>query len=118
MNTGLKLAVLSVGLFMSHTTLAQPANDDCSNATNLGVLPNPAPCPAEFGTVVTNNYTTVGATGENPYTYMTNCLGAPGPNDDMYSPAADVWNGSNSKDPRTMEFLLNPVPALTASFPS
>ncbi len=65
--------------------------DDCTNATSLGTLPAPAACPAENGTPLVVAGTTVGATAESPYDYLTNCLAAPGPSDDMDAPAADVW---------------------------
>jgi gliding motility-associated-like protein len=56
--------------------------DDCSSATSLGTLSNPASCPTGgAGTSTVFNGTTVGATAENPYSALT-C---------MDSPAADVW---------------------------
>jgi len=65
--------------------------DDCTTATSLGTLPAPSACPTESGTPVVVAGTTVGATAESPYDYLTNCQGAPGPSDDMDAPAADVW---------------------------
>ena len=69
---------------------AQPANDNCNNATNIGALPTPGACVSglqDGATVTLNNQTTVGATGANPYTYLTGCTGG----GNMQSPALDVW---------------------------
>jgi len=78
------------GLFLTEYTFAQPANDDCVGAIGMGTLPAPGPCIAglQDGAPVTlTNQTTVNATGENPYTYMTNCQGG----GDMTNPALDTW---------------------------
>lgn len=66
---------------------AAPANDECANATNIGLLPAPAPCPGGTGGVVNINGTNLCATAENPYTYLTGCT----PAGNMASPAASVW---------------------------
>lgn len=68
---------------------AQPANDDCSTAQNLGVLPAPAGCPSGVGpaVIVAGDITT--ATAEAVYIYQNGCSGAGGPNQAV--PANDVW---------------------------
>jgi gliding motility-associated-like protein len=69
---------------------AQPANDDCSTAQNLGALPPPAACPgAGLGVQLNIPGTIVGATEASPYLYQPGCSGAGGPN--MGVPAFDVW---------------------------
>ena len=66
-----------------------PTPDDCNSACSLGILSTPPACPATD--VVVDNFclSNVGATAENPYTYLTNCQGVIG--NDMASPAIDVW---------------------------
>ena len=69
---------------------AQPANDNCNNATSLGSLPTPGACISgnQDGAPITlNNQSTVGATGANPYPSLTGCASG----GDMQSPALDVW---------------------------
>ena len=69
---------------------AQPANDDCTGATSFGSLNTPGACIAglQNGTTTTlAGQSTVGATGLNPYTYLTACSGG----GDMTSPALDTW---------------------------
>ncbi|HRH67750.1 MAG TPA: hypothetical protein PLU53_15745, partial [Bacteroidia bacterium] len=64
-----------------------PANDACSGAQSLGLLPVPTACPAGIGTPLTLNTTNLCATAETPYTSMLGCQ----PAGNMASPAADVW---------------------------
>ncbi|MFT3981040.1 MAG: gliding motility-associated C-terminal domain-containing protein [Ferruginibacter sp.] len=69
---------------------AQPANDNCSSATSFGSLPVPGACigGVQDGAVVTmSNQSTVGATGANPYSYITGCSGG----GNMAAPALDTW---------------------------
>lgn len=66
---------------------AQPANDDCSTAQNLGSLPNPAACPSGAASSITITGTNVGATSPNPYPNMLGCQ----PAGNMAAPALDVW---------------------------
>ncbi len=72
-------------IFISAVAFAQPANDNCSGAQNLGTLASPGAC----GTGVLNGATTsvagtlVNATPESPYTTLTGC--------GMASPANSVW---------------------------
>ncbi|MEX2483435.1 MAG: hypothetical protein WED10_02695, partial [Brumimicrobium sp.] len=63
------------------TSFAFSQGDICSNATDLGALPDPDDCPSGAGTTFTYNGTTVGANAENPYSSLA-CMDAP---------AADVW---------------------------
>jgi gliding motility-associated-like protein len=86
--------VLSVAasLFVVSAVFAQPSNDDCTGATDFGSLNAPSNAclgGLQNGTVSTmSGQSTVGATGVNPYTYLTNCSGVGG---DMASPALDTW---------------------------
>mgnify|MGYP001573856366 FL=1 len=89
----LKISILSWIYFFlfSLSLFAQPANDNCSGAQNLGTLPTPGACAGgvQNGTTINfNNLTTVGATSNNPYTYQTNCSGS---SSIMAAPALDVW---------------------------
>ncbi|MFN7012909.1 MAG: beta strand repeat-containing protein, partial [Bacteroidia bacterium] len=82
--------LLVLFLITSSLAFAQPANDNCNNATSLGALPTPGACISgnQDGAPITlNNQSTVGATGANPYPSLTGC--ASGGN--MQSPALDVW---------------------------
>ena len=64
-----------------------PANDACSGAQNLGLLPIPSACPTGIGNPLSLNTTNLCATAETPYTSMLGCQ----PAGNMASPAADVW---------------------------
>ncbi|MFN8155479.1 MAG: gliding motility-associated C-terminal domain-containing protein [Bacteroidia bacterium] len=64
-----------------------PANDACTGATNLGLLPIPSACPGGIGALATLNTTNLCATAPSPYTSMLGCQ----PAGNMASPAADVW---------------------------
>ncbi len=77
-------------LFFIGNALAQPANDNCGGATNIGTLPTPGACISglQNGAVTTlNNQTTVAATSPNPYVYQTGCQGG----GDMTAFALDTW---------------------------
>ena len=71
--------------FCFASMFAQPANDNCNQATSLGTLNNPGNCGAgvQTGTASTTSGTLVNATAENPYTTMAGCS--------MASPARSVW---------------------------
>lgn len=69
---------------------AQPANDDCITAQNIGALPVPAACPGGLGQPIVINGSNVGATAANPYTYLTDCNPSAG-GTSMSVPANDVW---------------------------
>ena len=84
------LLVTFVILSSSIISIAQPANDDCTGATNLGTLPTPVACPGSgLGAAVNVAGTLVGATPESTYIYQTSCSGAGGTT--QASPADDVW---------------------------
>ena len=72
-----------------------PANDACSGAQNLGMLPAPAACPNGIGSWVNVSTTNLCATAEMPYTTLTGC----NPSGNMASPAADVWYRINLTGP-------------------
>jgi gliding motility-associated-like protein len=83
------LFFLICGLFVIKG-IAQPVNDDCSGAINLGTLPTPGACAGgiENGAATTVNGNLAGATPANPYLYSTGCAGAV---TSTSSPANDVW---------------------------
>lgn len=83
------LILISCITLFSSKAFAQPANDECATAQNLGTLPAPAACPSGAGTAVTAAGTITAATPGNPYIYQNGCSGAGGPN--MGVPANDVW---------------------------
>jgi len=72
-----------------------PANDACSGAQNLGMLPAPAACPNGIGSWVNVSTTNLCATAEMPYTTLTGC----NPSGNMASPASDVWYRFNLTGP-------------------
>ena len=82
-----KLFVL-IGWLSCIVAWAQPANDNCTTAQNLGTLGNPGAC----GTGIKNGTTTTvagtlnGASPENPYTTQGPCSAGT-----MATPANDVW---------------------------
>ena len=79
--------ILYLLLLASSSVLAQPANDNCSTAQNLGNLPTPAACPVGTGANVNVTGTTINATSPTPYTYLLGCqTGGNQP-----APARDVW---------------------------
>ncbi|HWY33106.1 MAG TPA: hypothetical protein VNX68_00585, partial [Nitrosopumilaceae archaeon] len=79
-----------IGCFVSILTFAQPSNDDCSGAINIGTLPTPPMCPSNGqGANAIINGTLVGATPGNPYMSQLNCSGPGGTV--QSSPANDVW---------------------------
>jgi len=82
--------LLLFSLALTFCLFAQPANDDCTTAQNLGSLPVPAACPGGQGQPIVVNGTNVGATAANPYTYLTNCNPSGG-GTSMSVPANDVW---------------------------
>jgi gliding motility-associated-like protein len=64
-----------------------PANDACSGAQNIGMLPAPAPCPNGIGALTIINTTNLCANAEVPYNALQGCK----PIGNMSNPAADVW---------------------------
>src|ERR1700741_1029857 len=86
-----KIYLFLFAVLISSFALAQPANDNCSGATNLGSLPTPGACTAgiQNGTAVTlAGQPTVGATAPSPYSYLGSCEGGA---TDMTAPALDTW---------------------------
>ena len=90
----MKSIYLIISLFLiSFVSFAQPANDECSGAIDLGTLPTPNACDGsgtegDGATVSFNGLTNVNSTGANPYTYIADCQGT---GTDMSNPAQDVW---------------------------
>lgn len=85
----IRIVVLCICVLNLFIASAQPANDDCTGAINLGTLPTPGACIAglQNGTPVTlGGQTTVSATPESPYPYMTGCTGG-----SMTPLALDTW---------------------------
>ena len=77
---------------MSKQAFAQPANNNCATAQNIGTLPAPPACSGtaiQVGATVNIAGTLVGATPASPYVYQPGCSGAGGPA--MGVPANDVW---------------------------
>ena len=82
------LLTLLVSLY-SKEAFAQPANDECATAQNIGTLPAPAACVGtapQLGATMTIPGTLVGATPASPYVYQPGCAGGA-----MAVPANDVW---------------------------
>lgn len=69
---------------------AQPANDECEGAIDLGILPVPAACPNGVGGTITINSSNDNSTPGNPYIYQTACNPSVG-NGEMVPQANDVW---------------------------
>ncbi len=82
-----KLILITSILLTSLLAWAQPSNDNCSGAINIGTLPTPSACPAGVGTTVNVVGTNIGATAPMPYTTLLGCqTGGNQP-----GPALDVW---------------------------
>ena len=83
------LLVLIVSFF-TFSVFAQPANDGCSGAINLGTLPTPGACTSglQNGAPKVVTGTTVAATSDNPFIYQTGCQGSSA---NMNTPSLDVW---------------------------
>jgi hypothetical protein len=82
-----RLLSATISIFAAVAAFAQPANNNCNTAQNLGTLPTPAPCPSGIGATVSVSGTNVGATAPNPYTYLIGCQ----PAGNQAAPALDVW---------------------------
>lgn len=85
-----RIVAVSIGLLNLFGAFAQPANDDCFGATNMGTLPTPGACIGglQNGTPITlTGQSTVSATPESPYPYLTGCTGG----GDMTPLALDTW---------------------------
>jgi gliding motility-associated-like protein len=85
----MKLIYTLLFFVLSLACFAQPANDDCSGAQNLGSLPTPVACPGSgLGATKSVPGTLTGATPGNPYVFQNTCSGTA---TSMASPALDVW---------------------------
>jgi len=83
------IQLVTIILFVT-SAYAQPVNDNCSGAINIGTLPLPGGCIGglQDGAPITlNNQSTVGATSPNPYVYQTACQGV----GNMTPFALDTW---------------------------
>lgn len=82
--------VLVLVSFFYANCFAQPSNDGCSGAINLGSLPTPGACVSglQNGAATTVTGTTVGATADNPFIYQSGCQGSSA---NMNTPSIDVW---------------------------
>jgi gliding motility-associated-like protein len=83
------LFLFTITCLFSQRAYAQPANDNCATAQNLGTLPSPAACAGtgtQLGTPVNVAGTNVAATPGSPYIYQPGCTGGA-----MAVPANDVW---------------------------
>ncbi len=93
---------------------AQPANDECATATNLGTLGAPAACTGSGikrgATTTLTNQTNVGATPSSPYPYISACTPntASFPNDVWYSFTASSYQATIAVSAGTGT-LTNPV---------
>ncbi|MCF8424595.1 MAG: hypothetical protein K9H41_09640, partial [Bacteroidia bacterium] len=88
--------LLFIILLFSTKAFAQPANNECTTATNMGSLPTPGACVAglQNGAVVSFTGTNVGATPSlqgngNSYQSILDCEGVF--LNDQAGPALDVW---------------------------
>ncbi len=80
--------------FVVTTVFAQPSNDECTGAIELGTLPTPNDCggggtEGQGAALSFPGLTNVNATAANPYSYIPDCQGTA--NNDMANPAQDVW---------------------------
>lgn len=85
-----KYIFIFISLISVSIIVAQPGNDDCLSAQDIGALPSPS-CSVSvgFGAPVTITGTLVGAIPSSQYHYLTSCSGAGG--SVMSNPANDVW---------------------------
>ncbi len=84
------LLIFSLITLVSFKAYAQPANNNCTGAQNLGSLPTPGACVAglQNGVATTVAGTTIGATATSPAVSILNCQGGTA---DQQAPALDVW---------------------------
>lgn len=75
---------------VNFNAFAQPANDNCSAAQNLGSLPTPGACTAglQNGNPVTVAGTTASATATSPAVSILDCQSGTA---DQFAPSRDVW---------------------------
>ncbi|HEX2898604.1 MAG TPA: hypothetical protein VHS96_02680, partial [Bacteroidia bacterium] len=90
----IKLLFATLLLCVCSLAIAQPANDNCATATNIGALPTPQSCTSGpvptrgVGAPITVNTTNNAATPSSPYPSMSGCQQG---NASTASPASDVW---------------------------
>ncbi len=91
-----RIAIFLITILFSTKVFAQPSNNECATATNMGTLPTPAACVAgiQDGAVVSFTGTNVGATPSlqgngNTYQSILDCEGVL--LNDQAGPALDVW---------------------------
>ncbi|MCB0613212.1 MAG: T9SS type A sorting domain-containing protein [Phaeodactylibacter sp.] len=79
-----KAILLLLSCSMLTSLIAQPLNDDCSNALSLP-LKTPSPCPVSDEASDTFYYTNTGATASSPFPALAGCSG------EAPDSGADVW---------------------------
>ncbi len=91
-----KIAIFLITILFSTEVFAQPSNNECTTAINMGTLPAPGACTAglQNGAVVSFTGTNVGATPSlqgngNTYQSILDCEGIL--LNDQAGPALDVW---------------------------
>ena len=104
----LKQLLCGVLFFTSLSVFAQPANDGCNTAQNLGSLPAPAACPSGVGSTINVSGSNINATAATPYTYLLGC--STGGN--QPSPALDVWYSFVASGSRVTINITGGSPAL------
>jgi gliding motility-associated-like protein len=85
-----KFLLILFTIMFNDFSFAQPANDNCSGAINLGTLPIPGTCNTglQDGAPTTIMGSTFGSSADNPFIYQTNCQGS---SNSMNAPNLDVW---------------------------
>ena len=79
-----KAILLLLSCSMLTQLIAQPSNNDCSNALSLP-LKTPSSCPVSSEVTDTFHYTNIGATASSPFPALAGCSG------EAPESGADVW---------------------------
>ena len=106
----IKQLLCGIFFFTSLGVFAQPANDGCNTAQNLGSLPSPAACPSGVGSTINVSGSNINATAATPYTYLLGC--STGGN--QPSPALDVWYSFVASGSRVTINITGGSPALAS----
>ena len=106
----IKQLLCGILFFTSLGVFAQPANDGCNTAQNLGSLPSPAACPSGVGSTINVSGSNINATAATPYTYLLGC--STGGN--QPSPALDVWYSFVASGSRVTINITGGFPALAS----
>ncbi len=106
----IKQLLCGILFFTSLGVFAQPANDGCNTAQNLGSLPAPAACPSGVGSTINVSGSNINATAATPYTYLLGC--STGGN--QPSPALDVWYSFVASGSRVTINITGGSPALAS----